>query len=105
VAKALAPSRPPTYAFLKLLLDAPDRQVSPQGFRESVLAKTDELTERAASGKGLRKDKNYPLYLRMLFAAWGDDGRVDRSEALLLGALRKDTPARSLATTCCRRSA
>ena len=90
VAKVLAPSRPPSYAFLKLLLDTPDHQVSPQGFRESVLAKTDELTERAASGKGLRKDKNYPLYLRMLFAAWEDDGRVDRSEALLLGALRKE---------------
>ncbi len=90
VAKVLAPSRPPTYAFLKLLLDTPDHQVSPQGFRERVLAKTDELTERAASGKGLRKDKNYSLYLRMLFAAWEDDGRVDRSEALLLGALRKE---------------
>lgn len=90
VARELAPARPPTYAFLKLLLDAPDHRVSPPGYREQVLTKTEELTERAAHGKGLSKDKNFELYLRLLFAAWEDDGRVDRSEALLLGALRKE---------------
>lgn len=90
VARVLAPARPPTYAFLKLLLDAPDHQVSPKSYRDRVTERTDELTERAADGKGLSKDKEYELYLRLLFAAWEDDGRVDRSEALLLGALRKE---------------
>lgn len=90
VAKVLAPARPPTYAFLKLLMDSPEHRASPGGFREAVLALTDELTEQASSGQGLAKAKNYPLYLRMLYAAWEDDGRVDRSEALLLAALRKE---------------
>lgn len=90
VAKELAPARPPTYAFLKLLLDDGEHRVSPAGYREQVLEKTGELTDRAAHGKGLSKEKDYDLYLRMLFAAWEDDGRVDRSEALLLGALRKE---------------
>lgn len=90
VAKVLAPSRPPCYAILKHLMEAPDRRVMPQGFRESVQTLTDALTSQAESGNGLSKDKSYSLYLRMLFAAWEDDGRVDRSEALLLAALREE---------------
>jgi BREX system ATP-binding protein BrxC/D/SAP domain len=90
VAKVLAPARPPTYAILRHLMEAPDRKVMPQGFRQSVQALTDDMTAQAESGEGLSKDKQYTLYLRMLFAAWEDDGRVDRSEALLLAALRKE---------------
>jgi len=90
VAKTLAPTRPPTYAFLKLLLDAPDYSTPVQGFRDAVLAQTDELTQRAEDGQGLSQDKNYQLYLRILYAAWEDDRKVDRSEALLLAALRNE---------------
>jgi len=90
VAKVLAPSRPPCYAILKHLMGAPERRVMPYGFRESVQELTDRLTAKAASGDGLAKDKQYSLYRHMLFAAWEDDGRVDRSEALLLAALRKE---------------
>lgn len=90
VAKVLAPARPPTYSLLKLLLDAPDHRVVPRDFREAVHALTEDLTELAASGEGLAKNKDYALYLQMLYAAWEDDGRVDRSEALLLAALRKE---------------
>lgn len=90
VAKVLAPARPPTYAFLKLLLDEGDHVVDAHGFRSRVLALTDALTERVAAGKGLSREKDYELYLRVLYAAWEDDGRIDRSEALLLGALRTE---------------
>lgn len=90
VARVLSPARPPTYAFLKLLLDAPRYRVSPQGFRQRVLEFTDALTERAQAGDGLSKEKDFQLYLRILFAAWEDDGQVDRSEALILASLRKE---------------
>ena len=90
VARVLAPTRPPTYVFLKLLMESPGRRVRPGDFRSAVEKLTDEFTRQAASGEGLSREKNYPLYLRMLCAAWEDDGRVDRSEALLLAALRKE---------------
>jgi BREX system ATP-binding protein BrxC/D len=90
VAGVLAPARPPTYAFLKSLLDAPGGRAAPQGLREAVLQETDVLTQRAESGEGLARGKEYDLYLRMLLAAWENEGGVDRSEALLLAALRKE---------------
>ncbi len=90
VAKVLAPSRPPTYACLKLLMDASELQLPVNGFRRLVLAETDALTKRADDEKALPANKSYQLYRRMLFAAWEDDGRVDRSEALLLAALRTE---------------
>ncbi len=90
VARVLAPARPPTYAFLKTLLEAPGRRAAPQALRDSVLAETERLAERAASGEGLAQEKNYELYLRILAAAWEAEGFIDRSEALLLAALRRE---------------
>ncbi len=49
VARVLAPARPPTYAFLKLLLNRPDRRAQPHEFRQGVMALTNELTKRAES--------------------------------------------------------
>lgn len=89
VAKVLAPSRPPTYAFLKLLLEEPGYLNPVEGFQERVLNETKEMAEKAESGQGLLKDKNYPLYLKVLKAAWEDDV-LERSEALLLQALREE---------------
>lgn len=90
VARVLAPARPPTYGFLKLLLEAPEHRVPPFGFRQRVLDFTNALTARAEAGDGLSREKDFRLYLRILFAAWEDDGQVDRSEALILAALRKE---------------
>jgi len=53
VAGALAPSRPPTYAFLKLLLEAPNHQLPVEGFQETVMLTTKEMTTKAQTGKGL----------------------------------------------------
>jgi hypothetical protein len=62
VAGALAPSRPPTYAFIKRLLEAPDYMLSVEGYQEKVLQATKEMTAKAQTGKGLSAEKNYQLY-------------------------------------------
>jgi hypothetical protein len=90
VGPALAPTRPPAFAFLKLLMDSPGRSAPAHGFTDRVLGATQRLTEQAASGKVLPQNKDYRLYIRMLYAAWEDDGEIDRSESHLLAALRKE---------------
>jgi hypothetical protein len=90
VAQVLAPAQPPTFAFLKLLMDSPDHRERVQGFQEQVVALTNRYSEQAAAGKALPATKEYPLYIRILRAAWEDDGQVDRSESHLLAALRKE---------------
>jgi hypothetical protein len=90
VASALAPSRPPTYAFIKLLLEAPDHKLPIEGFQKKVMETTEEMTQRAGTGKGLSPEKNYQLYINILKNAWESDQEIDRSEALLLEALRNE---------------
>jgi hypothetical protein len=89
VAKILAPTRPPTYAFLKLLLETPGYSLPIEGFQEKVFAETKDMTLKAESGEGLSPDKNYKLYLKILKASWEDDV-LDRSEALLMEVLRQE---------------
>jgi hypothetical protein len=89
VGMALAPFRPPTYAFLKILLDDPDHILPADGFRGKVQTMTNSLTERVTEGKGLSSTKDYEIYLAMLRTAFESDGHIDRSEALLLKALRE----------------
>jgi len=87
VASALAPSKPPTYAFIKLLLDATDHIMSVEGYQEKVLLTTEDMTTRAKTGQGLSSDKNYQLYTKILKSAWESNLEIDRSEAELLEAL------------------
>jgi len=89
VSKILAPTRPPTYAFLKLLLDAPGYRLPIEDFQEKVNIETTEMTLKAGSGKGLSAEKNYRLYLKVLKTAWEDE-KLDRNEVLLLGVLREE---------------
>ena len=89
IAEVLSESRPPTYAILKLLMESPDRNLEAVGFRERVLARTDEITEWVSSGEGLADNKGYELYRRMLCAAWEDDEKIDESEERMLEALRE----------------
>ncbi len=90
VATVLAPSRPPTYAFIKLLLEAQNHLQPVESFQERVLSTTKEMTKRAQSGKGLSAEKNYKLYINVLKNAWESDNEIDRSEAQLLEALRNE---------------
>ena len=88
VADTLVGSRPPTYAFIKLLMEAPGHIVSIDGFAQQVIQRTDSLTDWVASGAGLSAEKNYDLYRALLLAAWEEGGRIDRSESKMLEALR-----------------
>ncbi|OGU59396.1 MAG: hypothetical protein A2V66_16125 [Ignavibacteria bacterium RBG_13_36_8] len=90
VASALAPARPPTYAFIKLLIDAPNHILPIEGFQEKVLLATKDMTDRAQTGQGLSSTKNYQLYINVLRNAWESDNEIDRSETQLLEALRKE---------------
>jgi len=90
ISDVLASSQPPTYAFLKLLMETPGHTVAAVGFREAVMSRTDRLTEQAAAGTGLDPRKNLSLYLAVLAAAWSSDRRVNVSEANLLAALRAE---------------
>jgi hypothetical protein len=90
VASALAPSRPPTYAFIKLLLHAPNHVQPVEGFQQKVMSATKEMTHRAKTGQGLSADKNYQLYINVLKNAWESDNEIDRSEAQLLEVLRNE---------------
>ena len=90
VAAALAPSRPPTYAILKSILEAEDQRTPIEAFREKVERLTAEMTERAAQIQGLSAHKNYRLYINILRNAWESGKDVDRSEAELLQALRHE---------------
>ncbi len=90
IASALAPSKPPTYAFIKMLVDSPDHILSIEGFQEKVLKATEDMTIRAGTGQGLSPDKNYQLYIRILKSAWESNLEIDRSEAELLEALRNE---------------
>lgn len=90
VAEALAPSKPPTYAFIKLLLDARDYMLPVEGFQEKVMQATFEMTLKAQNGEGLSKNKNYQLYINILKSAWESSNEIDRSEAQLLEALRNE---------------
>ena len=90
VAGALAPSRPPIYAFLKILLETPNYTLPVKGFQDRVLQATKEMTKKAETGKGLSTEKNYQLYINVLKNAWESDNEIDRSEALLLEALRNE---------------
>ncbi len=90
VASALAPSRPPTYAFIKLLLHTSDHMLPVEGFQERIISVTKEMTKRAETGTGLSTEKNYQLYINVLKSAWESDNEIDRSEAQLLEALRNE---------------
>jgi len=90
IASALAPSRPPTYAFIKLLMEAPEHKLPIEGFREKVMEMTEVMTERAKTGKGLSPGKNHELYIKILKSAWENNQEINRSESMLLEALKNE---------------
>lgn len=89
IADVLASSCPPTYAFLKLLMEDPDHATNAAGFREHVMDRTHAITEWVASGEGMSSHKNYQLYRSLLMAAWEEESRINESEARMLEALRE----------------
>ena len=88
VAGVLAGSQPPAYAFLKLIMESPNRAVQAAGFSNEVMARTNEITAQVSSGYALSSTRNHEIYMAVLSAAWESDGRVNAAEAHLLEALR-----------------
>lgn len=88
VADVLAASRPPTYAFIKLLMEAEDHTVGADGFKQAVIRRTDEITHSMGSGTLLPAGKDYDLFRSILTTAWEDGGKVDACEARLIEVLR-----------------
>ncbi len=90
VADALASTRPPAYAFLKRLLEADNYKIAIDGFQMQVLEETRAIIDKVANEKWAFSDKNFNLYLSIMKDAWENDGKIDRSEALLLQSLRRE---------------
>ncbi len=88
VAGVLAGSQPPSFAFLKLLMESPDRSAPAAGFSEAVMGRTDEITTEISTDPVQASSRNVEIYLAVLGAAWESDGRVNATEAHLLQALR-----------------
>lgn len=91
VAETMAASHPPTYVFLKLLMESPAGSVTAHGFKELVLKRTDELTEQASEQSGEDASRRRrALYRTVLKAAWEFENRINPSEANLLETLRSE---------------
>jgi P-loop Domain of unknown function (DUF2791) len=81
--------KPPTFAILNLLLQLPGFMAEVEGFRDSVIVYTRELTSRAAQIKNSHH-KNSSLYLRILIRAWENDGLIDKSESHILELVKQE---------------
>ncbi|RYY54703.1 MAG: hypothetical protein EOO09_13230, partial [Chitinophagaceae bacterium] len=81
--------RPPMYAILNLILQAPDHGVSVEGFREAVLAYVNDLSSRAGQNKH-GEERSIELYTKILKRAWENDGIVDKSEAHILELVKDE---------------
>ncbi|MGN6495632.1 MAG: BREX system ATP-binding domain-containing protein [Agriterribacter sp.] len=76
--------KPPTFAILNLILNAPQQTMDVDGFREKVMTYVQELSARTEMLKDFRADKNHQLYFKILKRAWENDGMIDSSESYIL---------------------
>lgn len=76
--------KPPVFAILNLILNAPEYMVEVEGFRERVMAYVRELEARTEDMRHFRADRHHQLYFKILKRAWEDDGVIDNSEAHIL---------------------
>lgn len=81
--------KPPMYAILNLILQAPDFMVEVEGFRTKVLEYLNELTQRASQNINT-KEKDAQLYIKILKRAWENDGVIDKSEAYILELVKAE---------------
>lgn len=77
-------AKPPTYAFLQVLLHTKENTMEIEGFREKVFQMVEELSVKAQQLKQNSSLKNYQLYTNILHRAWENDGVIDKSESHIL---------------------
>ncbi|HMQ70410.1 MAG TPA: DUF2791 family P-loop domain-containing protein [Ignavibacteria bacterium] len=88
ISDKLTNSKPPTYAFLKIILSEENYSVPIDGFREKVLGKIKELSIKSLSLSEQSNHKYYNLYKNILKSSWSSNDDIDESESSILEALR-----------------
>lgn len=82
-------ARPPAFAILNLILQAPSCMTEVDGFQAKVSEYIKELASRASQSKN-SADKNPRLYVKILKRAWENDGLIDKSEANILDLVKSE---------------
>ncbi len=81
--------KPPAFAILNLIIQAPDFMVEVESFRVKVLDYIRELSVMAVQHNGI-EDKHPELYKKILRRAWENDGSIDKSEAHILELIKQE---------------
>jgi len=81
--------RPPGYTILDIIVNRQDFSVAIQEIKSIVQEEIKKVVEEAKRGEGLREDKQYDLYAKMLKTAWDFQEDLLPPEANLLSALRE----------------
>jgi hypothetical protein len=96
VRRFVADRLPPTFAILEMLLDATDHSVPLASFRDGVMERTRNISQRIADGDLLARSDSLRVYRKVLVEARRGDVQLDASETALLGVLRKELEIRSV---------
>jgi len=81
--------KPPGYTILDIIVHQQDYSVPIQDVKSIVQEEIKNVIEVAKSGEGLKEDKQYDLYAKMLKKAWDFQEDLLPPEANLLSALRE----------------
>ena len=81
--------KPPGYTILNIIVHRQDYSVPIQEIKGIVQEEIKSVIEEAKRGEGLREDKQYGLYEKMLKTAWDFQEDLLPPEANLLSALRE----------------
>lgn len=90
VEQTLFQHKPPVLALLRELLEARNHRAPIDALRTSVMEATERWCVRVGTGELAARRDTFPIYRRLLAAAWSNDLRLDASERALLGLLRKE---------------
>lgn len=90
VQRAISLRNPPSFLILNEIIEKPDCRSPVQGFKETIVSKTESFIKKATKGEGLRSRKDYSLYFRLLQVSWESGAAIDQSEAALLEAVRDE---------------
>ncbi len=82
-------ARPPTYAIVNLILQAPGCKMEAGDFHQKVLQYVRELSGMAAQSKN-RHEHNPQLYIKILRKALENDGLIDKNEAQILEVVKSE---------------
>ena len=81
--------KPPGYTILDIILNQQDNSVPIQEIKSIVQEEIKNVINEAKKGEGLKEEKQYDLYRKMLKTAWDFQEDLLPPEANLLNALRE----------------